>query len=141
MHNPGFDTARNQYYGSHCTCPLEMNGPGTGDNPFYIHPFPHQPPRTVAFDIRMTPGKRVLLMKYIPPRNQIITYTGIMVGSPENRVGVGCWTRFRMNIDKLDDIRLADHGPHPILYYGTTAEARRIKTFAELAQLEFVGNV
>ena len=32
-------------------------------------------------------------------------------------------------------------GRHPILYYGNTMEAKRMKAFAKLAKLEFIGNV
>ena len=141
QHNPEFDIDRNQYYGAHCTCALEMHGPGKGEMPFRIRPFTHQLPKTAALDIQMTPGERVFLMKYIPPKNQIFAFAGTMVGSPEINIAGGCATRFVMDVDKTDDVCSIYHGAHPILYFGTEMEAKRMKAFAKLAQLEFIGNV
>ena len=141
QHNPEFDIDRNQYYGAHCTCALELYGPGKGEKPFRIRPFTHQLPKTAAIDVQMTPGEKVFVLKYLPAQKQIFAYTGTMVGSPEINVAGGCATRFVMDVDKTDDVCTIYHGPHPILYIGSVMEARRIKAFAKLAQLEFVGNV
>ena len=141
QHNPEFDVERNQYYGSHCTCALELHGPGKGEMPFRIRPFTHQLPKTAALDVRMTPDERAFLMKYIPTQNRIFAFAGTMAGSPEINTAGGCATRFLMDIDKIDDVCSTYQGPHPILYLGTAMEAKRIKAFARLTQLEFVGNV
>jgi len=141
QHNPEFDIDRNQYYGAHCTCALELHGPGKGEMPFRIRPFTHQLPKTAALDVRMTPGERVFFMKYIPQQKQIFAYTGTMSNSPEINVAGGCATRFVMDVDKIDDVCSIYFGPHPILYCGTAMEAKRIKMFAKLAQLEFIGNI
>ena len=141
QHNPEFDIDRNQYYGSHCTCALELHGPGKGEMPFRIRPFTHQLPKTAALDVRMTPGERMFIMKYIPPQNQIFAYAGTMVGSPEINTAGGCATRFVMDADKTDDICSIYQGAHPIMYYGTAMEAKRVKAFAKITQLEFIGNV
>jgi len=141
LHNPEFDIDRNQYYGSHCTCALELNGPGKGEKPFRIRPFTHQLPKTAAIDVQMTPGERVFLMKYVPGGKMIFAYAGTMVGSPEINTAGGCATRFVMDVDKIEDVCSIYHGPHPIMYCGDVMEAKRIKVFAKLAGLEFVGNV
>ena len=141
QHNPEFDIDRNQYYGSHCTCALELHGPGKGEKPFRIRPFTHQLPKTAALDVKMTPGDKIFLMKYIPPQHRIIAYSGTMVGSPEMNTAGGCATRFVMDVDKVEDVCSIYQGPHPIMYCGTAMEARRIKAFAKLTGLEFVGNV
>jgi hypothetical protein len=140
QHNPDFDVDRNQYYGSHCTCALEMHGPGKGTLPFRIRPFTHQLPKTAALDVRMMTGERAVLTKYIPPENKLIAYTGAIAGNPEINVAGGCATRFVMDIDKTDDVCSIYHGPHPILYFSSKTEANRLKMFAKLAKLEFVGN-
>ena len=141
QHNPEFDIERNQYYGSHCTSALELRGPGKGEMPFRIRPFAHQLPKTAAIDVQMPPGEKVLLTKYFPENNRIFVYTGTIVDSPEYNVAGGCATRFVMDIDKVDDVCSTYQGPHPILYFGTPMEARRIKAFAKLVGIEFVGNV
>ena len=141
QHNPEFDVERNHYYGSHCTCALELHGPGKGEIPFRLRPFTHQLPKTAAIDVQMPPGQRAMLMKYTPAQKRIFVYTGTIIGSPELNTAGGCATRFLMDIDKTDDVCSTYQGPHPILYFGSVMEARRIKAFAKLAQLEFVGNV
>jgi hypothetical protein len=141
QHNPEYDIDRNRYYGAHCTCALELNGPGKGEMPFRIRPFTHQLPKTAALDVQMTPGQRVFVMKYLPPQNRIFAYAGTIAGSPEINIAGGCATRFLMDMDNTDDVCSTYQGPHPILFYGTALEAKRIKAFAKLAKLEFVGNV
>ena len=141
QHNPEYDIDRNQYYGAHCTCALELHGPGKGEIPFRIRPFTHQLPKTAAIDVQMPPGQRVIVMKYLPTQNQIYTYTGTMAGSPEINIAGGCATRFVMDIDNTDDVCSTYHSAHPILYFGTAMEAKRMKAFAKLAKLDFIGNV
>ena len=141
MHNPDFDVYRNQYYASHSTCPFEMHGPGTKPMPYRIRAFQHQLPKTAAVDVRMTPGEKVFLSKYVPSNNQIRTYTGTMVGSPEVNIAAGCATRCIVDIDKVDDVCSMYLGPHPILYYGNAMEAMRMKMFAKLTRLDFLGNL
>ena len=141
QHNPEFDIDRNHYYGAHCTCALELHGPGKGEMPFLIRPFTHQLPKTAALDVRMTPGERAFIMKYIPSENRIFAYAGAIVRSPDINVAGGCATRFVLDVDKIDDICSIYSGPHPILYLGTIMEAKRIKAFAKLAKLDFTGNV
>ena len=141
MHNPEFDIDRNQYYGAHCTCALEMRGPGQGELPFVIRPFTHQLPKTAALDVRMPPGERCFLTKYIASESRVFAYAGTMVGSPEMNAAGGCATRFVMDVDKTDDVCSIYHGPHPILYFGDGMTARRMKVFAKLLGVDFVGNV
>ena len=141
QHNPEFDIDRNQYYGAHCTCALEMRGPGKGALPFRIRPFTHQLPRTAAIDVRMPPGEKVFLTKYISANDHVFAYTGTMVGSPEINTAGGCATRFVMDVDKIDDICSIYHGAHPILFFGNATEAKRMKMFAKLNRLEFIGNI
>ena len=141
MHNPEFDVERNQYYGSHCQCTLKLHGPDKPETSFRIRPFTHQLPKTAALDVRMTQGERVFLTKYVPGKKLIFAYAGTVVGSPEINTAGGCATRFVMDVDKVEDVCSIYHGPHPIMYCGNVMEAKRIKTFAKLTQLEFVGNV
>ena len=141
QHNPEYDIDRNQYYGSHCTCALKLHGPGKGEMPFRIRPFTHQLPKTAALDVRMTPGEKVLVTKYFLQSDSLFIYTGTMVGTPEINTAGGCATRFVMDIDKIDDVCSTYQGAHPILYFGSPSEAKRMKMFAKLANLKFTGNI
>ena len=139
QHNPEFDIDRNRYYGSHCTCALELHGPGKGEMPFRIRPFTHQLPKTAALDVKMKPGERMFVMKYLADR--IYAYAGAIVDSPEINTAGGCATRFVMDIDDTKDVCSTYQSAHPIMYIGSAMEAKRIKAFAKLINLNFVGNV
>ena len=141
MHNPEFDINYNQYYGSHCTSALELYGPGQGEVKFKIRPFTHQLPQTAALDLQFEPGERIFVIKYIPPQNTLFAYTGEMVGSTDFETAGGCASRFLMKVDKLEDVCSMYHGPHPILYYGDIALAKRLKTFAKLYKMTWAGNI
>ena len=64
-----------------------------------------------------------------------------LAGSPEINIAGGFATRFVMDMDNTEDVCSTYQGPHSILYYGNTMEAKRMKAFAKLAKLEFIGNV
>lgn len=141
LHNPDFDINRNQYYGSHCTCALELDGPGKGELPFLIRPFTHQRPKTAALDVQFPEGKDVFVTKYVSAKNEIATYTGKILGSPAINTAGGCATRFLMQVDRLEDVCTMYSGPHPILFFGDKNDAMRFKVFAKLYGVDWVGNV
>jgi len=143
QHNQKFYTGRNQYGGCHCTCPLEMRGPGNGELPFRVKPYPHQPPPSIAFDVRMPSGEKAFITKYVPKDSHVFAYTGMVKGPtpPELKAPNDCETGFVMDIDKTGDVATIYHAPHPILYFGGAAEARRMEMFAALARMKFTGNI
>ena len=141
LHNPDFDTERNQYYGSHCTTPLQMypsyeNKP---ELPFYIRPFSHMLPKTAAIDGRMPENAHGLIAKFTVD-GVISAYTGRIVSSPEFTQAGGCTTRFRMDMDKLENVCDMYRGPHPILFLTEPERARWFKMFAQLYKYEWKGN-
>ena len=141
LHNPDFDVERNQYYGSHCTTPLQMypsyeNKP---ELPFYIRPFSHMLPKTAAIDGRMPENAPGLIAKFTVD-GIISAYTGRIVSSPEFTQAGGCTTRFRMDMDKLEDVCDMYRGPHPILFLTEPERARWFKMFAKLYKYQWKGN-
>lgn len=141
MHNPEFDINRNHYYGAHCTCALELNGPGKGEQQFRIRPFTHQLPPTAALDVQFAKGQPVCIIKYLPEKNQVSAYHGEIIDSPQMEVAGGCATRFLMKVEGLNNVCEMYQGPHPILYFGDREAARRVQVFAALYKMEFAGNV
>jgi hypothetical protein len=141
MHNPDFDINRNLYYGAHCTCPTKLQGPGGPSQSFGIRPFFHQLPKTAALDVQWTPGEPVILAKYVPTEKLLSCFTGKIVNSPLSTTAGGCATRALVEIDKVDDVCSIYVGPHPILFCGDAAHARRIKIFARLYGLSLKSNV
>lgn len=141
MHNPDFDINRNQYFGSHCTSPLELRGPGKGQSKFMIRPFMHHLPASPALDVQFEPKERIFVTKYLPAQSTICGYTGEMIGSIDSEITGGCASRFLMDVDKLEDVCSMYQGPHPIMYYGDKDMALRLKIFTQLNRMKWIGNV
>ncbi len=139
QHNPEFDTSRNQYFASHCTCATKLLGPDGPEQEYWIRPFFHQLPKMAALDVQWAPGTPVFMAKCEP--EAIHCWTGAVECSPTSPPTGGCATRVLVNIDKVDDICTIYPGPHPILYRGTPEEARRLKAFAKLYSIPLKGNV
>lgn len=142
LHNPDFDTERNEYYGSHCTTPLQMypayqNKP---EVPFFIRPFAHMLPKTAAIDARFPENAQALIAKFTFD-GMLSAYTGRIISSPEFTSAGGCTTRFRMDMEKLEDVCAMYRGPHPILFLTDGAEqARWFKMYAKLYGYDWKGN-
>lgn len=139
QHNPEFDTSRNQYFASHCTCTTKLLGPDGPKQEYWIRPFFHQLPKTAALDVQWTPGAPVFMAKCEP--EAIHCWTGTVECSPTSPPTGGCATRVLVNIDRVDDVCSIYPGIHPILYCGTPGEAKYLKAFAKLYGIPFKGNV
>ena len=139
QHNPEFDTSRNQYFASHCTCATRLLGPDGPEQSYWIRPFFHQLPKTAALDVQWEPGTPVFMAKLEP--EAIHCWTGSVDSSPTSPPTGGCATRVLVNIDRVDDICTIYPGPHPVLYRGTAAEAKRLKAFAKLYRMPLKGNI
>lgn len=140
IHNPDFDTERNQYYGSHCTCAWELEGPGKGDRPFDVRPFFHQLPKTPALDVQWEPGASVVLSKYSSEKRVLDNWAGSVVSSPTCPPAGGCATRVLVDIPNVPDICDIYNGPHPVLFAGADLAAR-MRVFARLYGMELRTNV
>jgi hypothetical protein len=141
MHNPEFDTSENRYFGSHCTCAWKLHGPEGPSQPYAIRPFFHQAPKTAAADVQWTPKEPVFLAKYYSGQKKLCCWTGQVVESPGCPPSGGCATRVLVDIDRVDDVCDIYPGTHPILFCGDRRDARTLKVFARMYQLECVGNV
>jgi hypothetical protein len=141
QHNPDFDTSRNQYFASHCTCATKLNGPAGPAQTYQVRPFFHQLPKTAALDVQWSPGAPVAVVKYNAGDDTINCWTGKVVGSPASPPTGGCATRVLVDIDKVEDVCEIYSGPHPVLFSADRNLARRIKVFAKMFRLKLVGNI
>ncbi len=130
QHNPDFDTERNQYYASHCTCTTKLHGPKEKESPYRLRPFFHQLPKTVAFDVEWPPGEPATLCKYQSGKSVLDAWRGQVIGSPTCPPAGGCATRALVSIDGVTDVCSVYSGPHPVLYCGDFT--RHAKVFAQL---------
>jgi hypothetical protein len=141
MHNPEFDTSNNHYFASHCTCATKLRGPGGPEQDYLVRPFFHQLPKTAAMDVQWTSGEQVMLTKYLSGEKKVACWTGKVIESPKSPPTGGCATRVLVEIDKADDVCEAYHGAHPILFCGDRGDARKVKAFAQMYDIEMAGNI
>jgi hypothetical protein len=141
QHNPDFDTSRNQYFASHCTCATKLNGPSAPAQTYHLRPFFHQLPKTAALDVQWQPGAPVALVKYNSGDDTINCWTGKVVESPASPPTGGCATRVLVDIDKVEDVCDVYSGPHPVLFSADRDLARRVKIFAGMFRLKLIGNL
>jgi len=141
QHNPEFDTSRNQYFASHCTCTTKLKGPVGASQDYFVRPFFHQLPKTAALDVQWTPDEPVTLVRYNSADDSIACWTGKVINSPASPPTGGCATRVLVDIDKVDDVCDIYTGPHPILYCADKGMARRVKVLAKIQKISTVGNI
>lgn len=138
QHNPEFDTVENRYFASHCTCALELHGPGSEPAPYELRPFFHQLPKTLALDVKWPPNEAITLFKYHRAEGMLNAWSGHVISSPDCPPTGGCATRALVTIDEVKDVCDVYPGPHPVLYCGDFAQ--RAKTFAKLYGLDIRSN-
>ncbi|HNR34260.1 MAG TPA: hypothetical protein PKO36_03710 [Candidatus Hydrogenedentes bacterium] len=138
QHNPEFDTERNLYLGSHCTCTDRLLGPKAKAVPYRLRPFFHQLPKTLAVDVVWPRDESVTLCKYHSGENRLDAWAGKVVESPECPPVGGCATRVLVEFTGVKDVCEIYPGPHPILY--CLDGARQLKTFAQLYELDLRTN-
>jgi hypothetical protein len=141
MHNPEFDTTENLYMGAHCTCAWKLHGPEGPEQKFILRPFFHQLPKTAALDVQWPVGEPVLLAKYYSGGQKVCGWTGRVIHSPPCPPVGGCATRVLVQVDKVKDVCSIYPGIHPILFCVDPKEARALRAFAHLYNLEWLGNV
>ena len=140
MHNPAFDTSENVYFASHCTSPKKLHGPKGPEQEYIVRPFMHESPATAAPDVQWTPDEPVVLARYNSSGPRLGCWTGKVIESPACPPVGGCTTRVLVNMDKMDDVTDAYLGAHPILFWGTLGDARKLKVFAQMYHADFIGN-
>jgi len=118
QHNPEFDTERNHYFGAHCTCAWQLEGPSGPKRPYAFRPFFHQLPRTLAVDVEWPRGERVTLLKYHSGQARLDVRVGECLGSPKAPPTGGCATRVLVRWDHVRDVTSMYPGPHPVLFLG-----------------------
>lgn len=138
QHNPEFDTEENLYFASHCTCATKLHGPKDPQESYWLRPFFHQMPKTLALDVTWPKGEPVTLFKLNRQTQQIDAWLGDVVDSPSCPPTGGCSTRVLVKMRDIKDICSIYPGPHPILYCGDFT--RQVKTFADLYAIDIRTN-
>jgi len=134
QHNPCFDTEKNTYYGSHCTCPPEVKGPGGGELPYLLRRFAHTNEGSCAIQVFYKADDPVTMVRYYqgnPPSLDI--YEGRVVASHPMPPAAGCTTNIEIKLTDRPDACMVK-GHHNLIFCGDFS--RRFRLFANLYKMK-----
>ncbi|MHC4406494.1 MAG: hypothetical protein ACYTG0_43265, partial [Planctomycetota bacterium] len=128
QHNPCFETERNHYYGSHCTCATKVYGPDGPQLPFLLRRFAHTNEGSCAIQVFWKPGEAVTMVRYHPGEEPALdVYSGKVVASHPMPPAAGCTTNVEIDVtDRPDACMVGGH--HNLIFCGDFA--RKFRLFA-----------
>ena len=133
QHNPCYETERNHYYGSHCTCATRLYGPNEPGLPFLLRRFAHTNEGSCAIQVFWRPGDPVTMVRYYPGGDPALdVYAGEVAESHPMPPGAGCTTNVEIALTDRDDACMV-HGHHNLLFCGDYA--RQFRLFAQLYKM------
>ncbi len=134
QHNPCFETEKNHYYASHCTCASRLYGPEGPERPYLLRRFAHTNEGSCAIQVFWKPGDPVTMMRYYPGKNpKLDIYTGRVAASHPMPPAAGCTTNVEIEITDRPDACMVK-GHHNLLFCGDFA--RKLRRFAQLYKIE-----
>ncbi len=134
QHNPCYDTEKNHYYGSHCTCPTKLYGPDGPELPYLLRRFAHTNEGSCAMQVFWKEGDPVTMVRYYPGSPPALdVYAGKVVVSHAMPPAGGCTTNVEIEVtDRSDACLVAGH--HNLLFCGDFA--RKFRLFAQLYKMK-----
>jgi len=139
QHNPCFETERNHYYASHCTCAPCLHGPQGPERPYLLRRFAHTNEGSCAIQVFWKPDEPVTMMRYYPGEDPTLdVYSGRVITSHPMPPAAGCTTNVEIEITDRQDACTVE-GHHNLLFCGDYA--RRFRLFARLYKMRLADTV
>lgn len=136
QHNPCYETEKNHYFGSHCTCTTKLYGPEGPELPYLLRRFAHTNEGSCAIQVFWNPGDSVTMVRYYPGEPpKLDVYAGKVVASHPIPPAAGCTTNVEIELTDRDDACMVQ-GHHNLLFCGDFA--RKFRLFAQLHRMELV---
>jgi len=134
QHNPCYDTERNTFYGSHCTCTPKVYGPDGPELPYLLRRFAHTNEGSCAIQVFFKEGDPVTVLHYYPGKQPALdVYAGRVVKSHPMPPAGGCTTNVEFALsDRADACGVVGH--HNVLFVGDFA--RQFRQFANLFKMK-----
>jgi hypothetical protein len=134
QHNPCYETEKNHYYASHCTCATRIYGPQEPQLPYLLRRFAHTNEGSCAIQVFWKPGDPVTMVKYYPgEKPKLDVYAGRVAASHPMPPAAGCTTNVEIEITDRPDACMVK-GHHNLLFCGEFA--RQFRLFAQLYRME-----
>jgi len=136
QHNPCYETERNHYYASHCTCATKVYGPDEPGLDYLLRRFAHTNEGSCAIQVFWKPGDPVTMVKYYPgDKPALDVYAGRVVKTHQMPPAAGCTTNVEIEITDRPDACMVK-GHHNLLFCGDFA--RRFRLFAQLYKMDLM---
>jgi len=134
QHNPCYETEKNHYYASHCTCPTKIHGPQGPELTYLLRRFAHTNEGSCAVQVFWKPADPVTMVRYYPgEKPKLDVYAGRVVTSHPMPPAAGCATNVEIEItDRADACMVKGH--HNLLFCGDFS--RQFRLFAQLVKME-----
>jgi hypothetical protein len=134
QHNPCFETERNHYYGSHCTCATKVYGPDGPALPYLLRRFAHTNEGSCAIQVFWKEDDPVTMLRYHPGTPAALdVYAGRVYKSHPMPPAAGCTTNVEIEVTDRDDACQVQ-GHHNLLFCGDYA--RKFRLFAQLYKMK-----
>jgi len=134
QHNPAYETEKNHYYASHCTCASKLRGPDGPEMPYLLRRFAHTNEGSCAIQVFWKPGEPVTMVRYYSgDKPKLDVYGGRVVVSHPMPPAGGCTTNVEVEITDRSDACMVK-GHHNQLFCGDFA--RQFRLFAQLYKME-----
>jgi len=136
QHNPAFETERNHYYASHCTCTPRLHGPDGPESEHILRKFFHSNEGSCAVQTFWKADEPVTMIHYYTGRPASLdVYAGTVHKSHAMPPAGGCTTNVEIALtDKPDAFDVKGH--HNILFCGDYA--RKFRLFANLYKMKLL---
>jgi hypothetical protein len=134
QHNPCYETEKNHYYASHCTCATKVYGPQGPELDYLLRRFAHTNEGSCAIQVFWKPSDPVTMIKYYPGEEPTLdVYAGRVVKSHPMPPAAGCATNVEIEISDRQDACMVK-GHHNLLFCGDFA--RKFRLFAQLHKIK-----
>ena len=134
QHNPCYETEKNHYYASHCTCATKVYGPEGPELGYLLRRFAHTNEGSCAIQVFWHPKDPVTMVKYYPgEKPKLDVYAGRVVKSHPMPPAAGCATNVEIQITDRSDACMVK-GHHNLLFCGDFS--RQFRLFAQLYKME-----
>lgn len=134
QHNPCYETEKNHYYGSHCTCPTKLHGPDGPDAGYLLRRFAHTNEGSCAIQVFWPEDEPVTMVRYYSAEQpKLDVYAGRVVKSHPMPPAAGCTTNVEIEVTDRPDACMV-RGHHNLLFCGD--HARRFRLFAHLLKMQ-----
>lgn len=136
MHNSAFETEKNHYYASHCTCTHKIRGTDKPVLPYMLRRFMHTNEGSCAIQTFWEKDAPVTMVRAYPGTpSRLDVYAGKVVISHPMPPAGGCTTNVEVQLtDRADAMMVQGH--HNVLFYGE--HARQFRIFARFFRLQMV---